>query len=144
MEMTSEEIKKAFNICCSTQTGCTGCPILKLEKQNGRLCKYNLFTSVISLITEQEKEIEKITEEINFWRKVNNTALILTKEECSHKVILNDNDLESLLKDVKKKTQKETAQEILKYLYEKIGNAPLSDIELVNYLAKQYGVEVEE
>ncbi len=40
--------------------------------------------------------------------------------------------------------RKETAKEILQYLYEKIGNAPLSDIELVNYLAQRYGVEVEE
>lgn len=60
--MTNEEIKKAFDICCSAQD-CTGCPILTLEKQNGRKCKYNLFVSVISLITEQEKEIERLKAE---------------------------------------------------------------------------------
>lgn len=59
--MTSEEIKKAFDICCSTSTqSCTGCPILKIEKQNGHGCKYNLFISVIGLITEQEEEIEEL------------------------------------------------------------------------------------
>ena len=58
--MTSEEIKKAFNICCNSTQGCTGCPMLNLEKQNGHGCKYNLFISVIGLLTEQEKEIEEL------------------------------------------------------------------------------------
>ena len=40
--------------------------------------------------------------------------------------------------------QSDTAREILQYLYEKMGNVPLSDTELVLYLATQYGVEVEE
>lgn len=40
--------------------------------------------------------------------------------------------------------QSDTAREILKYLYEKMGNVAISDIELVLYLAEQYGVEVEE
>lgn len=39
--------------------------------------------------------------------------------------------------------RKETAKEILQYLCEKIGNVALSDSELVQYLALQYGVEVE-
>ena len=62
--MTSEEIKKAFDICCSTQTGCTGCPLLKMEKQNGHGCKYNLFISVIELITEQEEEIKSLKTQV--------------------------------------------------------------------------------
>lgn len=37
--------------------------------------------------------------------------------------------------------QSDTAREILQYLYEKMGNVPLSDTELVLYLATQYGVE---
>ena len=57
--MTLEEIKKAFNICHNTPS-CTGCPMLKLEKQNGHGCKHNLFISAIGLITEQEKEIEEL------------------------------------------------------------------------------------
>lgn len=40
--------------------------------------------------------------------------------------------------------QSDTARKILKYLYEKMGNVAISDIELVLYLAEQYGVEVEE
>ena len=61
--MTNEDIKKAFDICCSAQKSCNGCPLLVLEKQNGRGCKYNLFTSVLDLVTEQEKEIERVKAE---------------------------------------------------------------------------------
>ena len=57
--MTLEEIKKAFSICRNTPS-CTGCPMLKLEKQNRHGCKHNLFISAIGLITEQEKEIEEL------------------------------------------------------------------------------------
>lgn len=57
--MNKEDIKKAFDICYDIQQGCTDCPLLKLERQNGAGCKYNLFVSVIDLITEQEKEIEQ-------------------------------------------------------------------------------------
>lgn len=61
--MTKDEIKKAFDICFSAQKSCNGCPLLVLEKQNGRGCKYNLFTSVFDLVTEQEKEINALQEE---------------------------------------------------------------------------------
>lgn len=63
--MNKDEIKKAFDICCDAQTqSCTGCPILELEKRNGRGCKYNMFISVFDLITEQENEIERLKDEI--------------------------------------------------------------------------------
>lgn len=58
--MNKDEIKKAFDICFSAQKSCNGCPLLVLEKQNGRGCKYNLFTSVFDIITEQEKEINNL------------------------------------------------------------------------------------
>lgn len=58
--MNKDDIKKAFDICCDAAQSCTGCPILELEKRNGRGCKYNMFTSVFDLITEQEKEIERL------------------------------------------------------------------------------------
>ena len=61
--MNKNEIKKAFDICFSAQKSCNGCPLLVLEKQNGRGCKYNLFTSVFDLVTEQEKEINALQEE---------------------------------------------------------------------------------
>lgn len=57
--MNKDEIKKAFAICCGVQD-CTGCPILDMEKQNGHGCKFNLFTSVIDTVSEQEKEIERL------------------------------------------------------------------------------------
>ena len=61
--MTKEDIKKAFDICFAAQKSCNGCPLLGLEKQNGRGCKYNLFTSVFDLVNEQEKEIERLKAE---------------------------------------------------------------------------------
>lgn len=61
--MNKDEIKKAFDICYDPQQGCTDCPLLKLERQNGGGCKHNLFVSVIDLITEQEKEIERFKAE---------------------------------------------------------------------------------
>lgn len=62
--MNKYEIKKAFDICCDAQTqSCTGCPILELEKRNGRGCKYNMFISVFDLITEQENEIERLKDD---------------------------------------------------------------------------------
>ena len=48
------------------------------------------------------------------------------------------------LYDAGYRKQSDTAREILKYLNEKMGNVTISDIELVLYLAKEYGVEVEE
>ena len=60
--MTTEEIKRAFDICLDTH-GCTGCPLLALEQQNGCGCKHNLFVSAIDLATEQEREIAQLKDE---------------------------------------------------------------------------------
>lgn len=60
--MTREELKRAFDICLDTQ-GCTGCPLLALEQQNGCDCRHNLFVSSIDLATEQEREIERLKDE---------------------------------------------------------------------------------
>lgn len=60
--MTTEELKRAFDICLDTH-GCTDCPLLALEQQNGCGCKHNLFVSAIDLTTEQEREIEQLKEE---------------------------------------------------------------------------------
>ena len=57
--MTTEELKRAFAICLDTH-GCTGCPLLALEQQNGCDCRHNLFVSAIDLATEQEREIERL------------------------------------------------------------------------------------
>ena len=60
--MTTEELKRAFDICLDTH-GCTDCPLLALERQNGCDCRHNLFVSAIDLATEQEREIERLKEE---------------------------------------------------------------------------------
>ena len=60
--MTTEELKKAFDICLDTH-GCTDCPLLALEQQNGCDCRHNLFVSSIDLATEQEREIERLKDE---------------------------------------------------------------------------------
>ena len=60
--MTREELKRAFDICLDTH-GCTGCPLLALEQQNGCDCRHNLFVSAIDLATEQEREIERLKEQ---------------------------------------------------------------------------------
>ena len=57
--MTTEELKRAFDICLDTH-GCTDCPLLALEQQNGCDCRHNLFVSSIDLATEQEREIEQL------------------------------------------------------------------------------------
>lgn len=60
--MTTEELKQAFDICLDTH-GCTDCPLLALEQQNGCDCRHNLFVSAIDLATEQESEIERLKAE---------------------------------------------------------------------------------
>lgn len=57
--MTTDELKRAFSICLDTH-GCTDCPLLALEQQNGCDCRHNLFVSAIDLATEQEREIERL------------------------------------------------------------------------------------
>ena len=44
--------------------------------------------------------------------------------------------------DLGYRKEKDTAKEILQYLYEKMGNSVLSDTDLVKALAYQYGVEL--
>lgn len=80
--MTKDEIKKAFDICCSAQKSCNGCPLLVLEKQNGRGCKYNLFTSVFDIITEQEEEIERLRTTLGQCNTELNSALESLKSQC--------------------------------------------------------------
>lgn len=107
--MTLEEIKKAFNICHNTPS-CTGCPMLKLEKQNGHGCKHNLFISAIGLITEQEKEIEELKKKQvikDFAEKLKEKARGLTLEGDKGpgfyigNVVLT-NDIDELLKEYEK------------------------------------------
>ena len=107
--MNKDEIKKAFNICHNTPS-CTGCPMLKLEKQNRRGCKHNLFISAIGLLTEQEKEIEELKKKQlikEFAEKLKEKARGLTLEADKGpgfyigNVVLT-NDIDKLLKEYEK------------------------------------------
>ena len=106
--MTKEDIKKAFDICSSAQKSCNGCPLLGLEKQNGRGCKYNLFTSVLDLINEQEKEIERL--------KAENEEL--TKVVSSKVYDLIDNTKE--IADAREAWEQQAKIDVLNELWEKV------------------------
>lgn len=106
--MTKEDIKKAFDICFAAQKSCNGCPLLGLEKQNGRGCKYNLFTSVIDLITDQEKEIERL--------KAENKEL--TKVVSSKVYDLIDNTKE--IADAREAWEKQAKIDVLNELWGKV------------------------
>lgn len=79
--MTIQDIKKAFVICCCSQD-CTGCPILDMGKRNEHGCKFNLFTSVIDIVAEQEKEIERLRTTLGQCNTELNSALESLKSQC--------------------------------------------------------------
>lgn len=140
--MTSEEIKKAFNICCNSTRGCTGCPILKLEEQNGLECKYNLFINAISLITEREKEIEKITEEYKMLaNQYKNLEIKYSNLSDNYKLCRDANET---LKQNVVTIRKETAEEILNRINEYNLNYNWDLKEEFKKLCKDYDVEVED
>ena len=68
----------------------------------------------------------------------------ICKHECPMATDCANTLIAKRLYDAGYRKQSDIAREILKYLYEKMGNVAISDIELVLYLAEQYGVEVEE
>lgn len=80
------------------------------------------------------------------YRKIPKDTVLLTKEECDHKVILDEDHFERALNYEREKVRKETAKEILSYLWKQrnvIGQLIVFEEDLIE-LAKQYGVEVEE
>lgn len=80
------------------------------------------------------------------YRKLPEGAVVLTKEECDNKVILNEDHFERALNYEREKVRKETAREILNHLRKQrnvIGQLMIFEEDLIE-LAKQYGVEVEE
>lgn len=114
--MNKEDIKKAFDICYDIQQGCTDCPLLKLERQNGAGCKYNLFVSVIDLITEQEKEIEqlkddyaKLQELFAQYQMASDKEIIAQKKEAEKRF---ENNMKSVLEIEKKQAVKDFAEEL--------------------------------
>lgn len=58
--MNKDEIKKALERCCNSdfKTACRNCPYLTRPRCNDTLCK-----DALNLITEQEKEIERLKAE---------------------------------------------------------------------------------
>ena len=71
--MNKDDIKKAYSLCASANNcnNCSDCPD----------CIDCASKAALDLIYEQEEKIKELTEEINFWHKINETALILTKKE---------------------------------------------------------------
>ena len=106
--MNKDEIKKAFDICFSAQKSCNGCPLLVLEKQNGRGCKYNMFTSVFDIITEQEEEIEQLKSECEYRKKQHdsqvseNTRLYIEYGKAFERLKAQQREIERLKDDYAK------------------------------------------
>ena len=122
--MTKDEIKKAFAICCGVQD-CTGCPILDMEKQNGLGCKFNLFTSVIDTVSEQEKEIERLKAE---FKQLETNAEILARG------IRDLNHENYKLTEKIKQAQIDVLNKVKNYINDKIENDYGDMSDSVNYL----------
>ena len=109
--MTRDEIKRAFDICCDTH-GCTGCPLLALEQQNGCDCRHNLFVSAIDLATEYEREIAQLKDENERF----------------------ENNMKNILEIEKKQAVKEFADEIKDYINNKVEDEYGDMSDSVNYI----------
>ena len=81
------------------------------------------------------------------YRKISEEAVVLTKEECEHKVILDEDHFERALNYEREKARKETAKEILnigKKLYKMSYHKSNAMPRLIEWIKVEYGVEVEE
>ena len=81
------------------------------------------------------------------YRKISEEAVVLTKEECEHKVILDEDHFERALNYERENVRKETAKEILnigKKLYEIAYHKSNAMPRLIEWIKVEYGVEVEE
>ena len=114
--MNKDEIKKAFDICFSAQKSCNGCPLLVLEKQNGRGCKYNLFTSVFDIITEQEEEIDKLKDDyaklqelFAQYQMASDKEIIAQKKEAEKRF---ENNMKSVLEIERKQAKIDVLNEL--------------------------------
>ena len=75
------------------------------------------------------------------------TVVVLTKEECDNKVILNEDHFERALNYEREKARKETASEILdmgKKLYGMSYHKRNAMPRLIEWIKVEYGVKVEE
>ena len=81
------------------------------------------------------------------YRKIPEDAVVLTKEECDSKVILDEDHFQRVLDYEREKARKETAKEILnmgKKLYEMAYHKSNAMPRLIEWIKVEYGVEVEE
>lgn len=81
------------------------------------------------------------------YRKIPEDAVVLTKEECEHKVILDEDHFERALNYEREKVRKKTAKEILnmgKKLYEMSYHKSNAMPRLIEWTKAEYGVEIEE
>ena len=81
------------------------------------------------------------------YRKIPEDAVVRTKEECDHKVVLDEDHFERALNYERENVRKETAKEILnmgKKLYEMAYHKSNAMPRLIEWIKVEYGVEVEE
>lgn len=124
--MTRDELKRAFDICLDTH-GCTDCPLLALEQQNGCDCRHNLFVSAIDLATEQEQEIERLKEE-NARLTGRLGQVLLTIDTVKEMNAMCDID------DQRKQAVKEFAGKIKDYINNKVEDEYGDMSDSVNYI----------
>lgn len=120
--MTNEEIKKALE-CCSNPSinSCKDCPY----NNNGEFscCDGEMYKDALNLITEQEKEIERLKDENkeNCWKCIE--AKRVTEEDCAklqeefaNYQIASDKEIMAQ----KKQAVKEFAEKLKDYINDKI------------------------
>ena len=77
--MTKDEIKKGLECCCNSdfKNACRNCSYLTCPGCNDTLCK-----DALNLITEQEKEIERLRTTLGQCNTELNSALESLKSQC--------------------------------------------------------------
>ena len=123
--MTKDEIKKALELCNDVYAPCNGCPY-----ETCTSCDNTLHTDALKLITEQEREIEKLKADLDHQIDAANDAENLAdhlkhdldkarkqaqidvlnklKEKCKfdgHTVAVYKNDIDELIKEVEDETR---------------------------------------
>ena len=124
--MTTEELKRAFDICLDTH-GCTDCPLLALEQQNGCDCRHNLFVSAIDLATEQEREIAQLKDE-NIRLRGKLAQVLLAVDTVKEMNAMCDID------EQRQQAVKEFADEIKDYINNKVEDEYGDMSDSVNYI----------
>ena len=124
--MTTDELKRAFDICLDTH-GCTDCPLLALEQQNGCDCRHNLFVSAIHLATEQEREIAQLKDENTRLRGKLGQVLLSIDTVKEMNAMCN-------IDDQRKQAVKEFADKIKDYINNKVEDEYGDMSDSVNYI----------